>query len=151
MAQRQRKNPITGFWERIPEPQIVSMLIALAYGLMCVAGISAIFDPPRSIYTAFNSQFLIVYWAGLLAGGGFIASIAVLPGAFWLERIGSAALFLGLVMYVITVFSFHHPGVDNRIPHLLTICTLLILVLTRWARIWSEFRDPEKCSTYKTR
>lgn len=150
-AQRQRRNPITGWWEKVPEPQVVSVLITIAYSLMCVAGLSALVDPPRSIYVAFNSQFLIVYWAGLLAGGGAVSALSVLPGAYWAERLGSFALALGLVMYVITTFSFHNPGTDNRIPHLMTILTLLILVGSRWARIWTGFRDPEKSSTYRPR
>lgn len=150
-ATRQRRNPVTGWWEKVPEPASDSVLITIAYCLMCVAGISALIDPPRSVYVAFPSQFLIVYWAALLAVGGFSAAISVLPGAYWLERVGSSALALGLVMYVITTLSFHHPGEDNRIPHMLTIITLLVLVGTRWARIWKDFRDPEKSSTYQPR
>lgn len=148
-VQRQRRNPITGFWEKVPEPALVSLLIAIAYGLLSLAGVSALLDPPRAVWVAFPSHFLIVYWASLLAGGGAVASVSVLPGAYWAERIGSSALALGLIMYGITVLSFHHPGDDNRIPHMLTICTLLVLVATRWARIWRGFRDPEKRSTYR--
>lgn len=150
-TQRQRRNPVTGFWEKVPEPRIGTALTALAYFLLACAGVSALLDPPRAVEVTFTSHYLIVYWGALLSIGGVVASAAVLPGAYWAERVGSAALALGLVMYGITILSFHHPMTDNRIPHLLTIATLLVVVGTRWVRIWYGFKDPERRSTYQPR
>src|SRR5690606_39234769 len=60
-------------------------------------------EPPSS-FEGILGTLLVYTFGGFLAGGGLLAAVAVLPGVWWVERIGILALGTAMGMYtVVTV------------------------------------------------
>lgn len=129
-------------WSRVSEPRIVSMLRWVMYMALLLGGITAIVDPPRSL-TGEIGTYAMVSLATLLAFGGLIGAVAVLPGAWWLERIALLAIILALLIYggVIIGLQFTQPG--NRLLQLSMVLGLTMSQFVRWARISARPYDPE--------
>lgn len=111
---------------KIAEPRVVRLGFFAAYICMTVAGATVFLHPPRSF------QNVEIYWttlnwvlAAFLLLGGVLSACAVLPGIWWLERAGLAAMITAMVL-----FSVFASGVYASI----TIAISIFLAL-RWREI----------------
>lgn len=147
-----RRNPWTGFWEKVPEPRWASVWQSVTYGAVAVGGAAGIIDPPTSIATQV-SVWMMTYWAFLLAFGGAAGAVAVMPGLFWLERFAIVACGFGFVIYVVAIWGAWQAGGLNDAGNVVPIVCFVValfanIVGTRWARVRHGARDPERFSTY---
>jgi hypothetical protein len=93
---------------KIAEPRVIRILHCVIYAAMVVAGIFTLARPPSSFENVLGSTLVYILGIFILTGGIF-AGVAVLPGIWWLERVGLAALITGMGMYVSTI-SFLRPS-----------------------------------------
>lgn len=91
-------------WEKIAEPRTYRILQFIIYICLAVAGHAVLMNPPAAYQGVLGITLLNVF-AWLLILGGVTGTIAVLPGIWWLERIGLALLFGGLIMFISVAFA----------------------------------------------
>lgn len=111
---------------KIAEPRVVRLGFFAAYICMTIGGATVFIHPPRSF------QNIEIYWltlnwvlAAFLLLGGILSSVAVLPGIWWLERTGLAAMITAMLL-----FSIFASGAYGSI----TIAIAILLAL-RWREI----------------
>lgn len=148
----QKRNPVTGWWERVPEPRLASVWASVTYACIACAGLAAMIISPVA-QPGTLAGLMTLYWAGLLVLGGTAGAVAVLPGLFWLERVSivtaGAGLFIFLVALGLAVAAdvIRNPGAAW--PVFFLVAGLLANIAgTRWARVRHGTRDPERFSTY---
>lgn len=86
----------------VAEPRIVRIILFAIYVVFVIAGCFVVTEPPVS-FVKVISENLVVMFGGFLILGGLLASIAVLPGLWWLERCGIISLATGMLIYLILV------------------------------------------------
>lgn len=123
---------------KIAEPRVVRLLHFGIYICLLVAGIGVIFHPPRSFEGSLGI-LLVLMFGGMLFLGALIAAVSVLPGVWWLERVGLILLATGLLIYTVTMISLNASPVTLSIP----IGFILTLVL-RWLEIRRYQLAPRK-------
>ncbi|WNN94537.1 membrane protein [Arthrobacter phage Lewando] len=111
---------------KIAEPRVVRLAFFTVYICMTVGGATVFIRPPRSF------QNIEIYWltlnlvlAAFLILGGILSSIAVLPGIWWLERTGLAAMITAMLL-----FSIFASGAYGSIT-----LAIAILLALRWREI----------------
>lgn len=111
----------------IEEPRVVRVLCFLAYLIAAYGAYVALFDPPRTIEGAVG-----IFFMGLIgvsfALGSVIASIAVLPGWWWMERAGLLALIVGFIAYAFVVISLSLSETEDLNRGLQTVAVLIALI-----------------------
>lgn len=118
---------------KIAEPRIVRVIYFGIYGFFVFGGLGVLIDAPRSF------EFILGSWqvnlfAGFLILGGVFGGVAVLPGIWWLERVGLISLGFGVAHYVIVVASLGTSPLGIGISMI-----LLLVFLLRWLDI-KEFQ-----------
>lgn len=141
--ERQVWNPVTGWWENVPTPKSVSVLATAAHFLTALAGLAVIVFPPVFLSAGLGDGLLTFYWGGLLLAGGVTAGFSVLPGAYWAERIGLAAMALALVLYVVAMVELQvaHGPETNVVYQALLNLVLGLHVAIRWERVRHGMRE----------
>lgn len=147
-GERQRRNPITGFWENVPPPRWVSVFHAVAYLVMATAGVLTLTEPPLFLRVGFGGA-LTVYWAWLLILGGLAGVPAALTGLFVLERVAVLSTGTAIAMYGVAVIELDLVSDAELAYQSLLNLALLVLIITRAIRVWHGVRDPERYSNYK--
>ena len=71
---------------------------------MVTAGLYTLFSPPDSFKDVVEPVFIYIMGVFILSGASF-AAVAVLPGIWWLERVGLIALGTGISIYAVIVIS----------------------------------------------
>jgi len=92
-------DPFTRLYLLIREPRVIRILQALVYVSMLVGGISVVVNPSPTLIDVLTWR--LQAFGLLLVGGGLLGALAVLPGWWWLERLG--LIFLGTAIAVYTV------------------------------------------------
>jgi len=154
MSQAQQKNPQTGFWERVPEPKAASVWAVVTYAGVAFGGLMGLIVSPVADSGA-TVSLISIYWAGLLFVGGLAGAIAVLPGLYWLERIGIVATGFGLLIFLAALQIALWSGVVGNPGSVWPVFGMVAGLLaniagTRWSRVKYGVRDPERFSTYPT-
>ena len=150
--ERQVWNPVTGWWENVPTPRSVSVLATAAHFVTALAGLVVILQPPLFLAAGLGDGLLTYYWGGLLLAGGLVSGFAVLPGAYWAERIGLAAMGLALVLYVVAMVDLQllQGAATNVTYQALLNLVLGLHIVIRWERVrygMREASDPENLNT----
>lgn len=99
------------------------------YITMIIAGSYVITHPPRSFLFVLG-DLLVFSFGGFLVLGGTMGAVAVLPGMWWLERMGVVALWTGLGMFAVIAISL---GI-SLVGFLVSIALILSLMI-RWRDI----------------
>jgi hypothetical protein len=89
---------------KIAEPRVVRLVQFGIYVCMLDAGHYVLTTPPHS-FQGVLGQTLVNVFGSFVAGGALLGAIAVLPGIWWLERVGIIALATGLAMYSVIAIS----------------------------------------------
>lgn len=87
---------------KIAEPRVIRIMHFGIYICMMVAGIGVILDPPDRLQGVLGHTLVFIF-GGFVFVGSFFGMFAVLPGIWWLERVGIIMLTTSLGMYVVTI------------------------------------------------
>lgn len=137
---RQVRNPVTGWWETVPDPRAVPVLVALSYVFMVAGGVEVLLDAPAFLAVALGGYPLTTYWGALLVFGGLLGVPSALLGNPWVERVALAALGLAMAMYVVgTVELAAHTNGAVQYQSWLTLALVAHLAV-RVERIRSDTR-----------
>ena len=89
---------------KIAEPRVVRLLHFGIYICMLVGGSAALFRTPQNFTNLIG--WALSFMLGLfIFFGAMLSAIAVLPGIWWLERVGLIALTTGMAMYIVTIIA----------------------------------------------
>lgn len=124
-------------WERITEPRVLKLFYFGAYLLATWVGLVTLIHPPASIEGALGA-FITSFWASLIIVGGAAATVAVLPGWWWVERLGVWLILTGAAIYEGVIVTLHVTGPEGasrltQAGFVALACGLFILrlILTR--------------------
>lgn len=113
----------------IAEPRVKRVILFAIYVALIYGGHLVLTGPSRAIESVLGETLLTVF-GSMLALGGLLGAIAVLPDVWWLERAGLWLIGFGLLIYVIVIISI---GGSVLGP---TIAIVLMLFLAiRWLEI----------------
>ncbi|MCD2170354.1 hypothetical protein LPW41_11665 [Microbacterium sp. JC 701] len=96
-------------WGRIHEPRVAKVFHLIGYLLAVGIGAVTLWRPPTSIETPLGPT-LTTIWGALILTGAVAAAVAVLPGWWWLERIGIYCVATGALIYFAVVMTLHVQG-----------------------------------------
>src|SRR5690625_334 len=129
-------------WMRIREPRVVSVLRFFMYLGFLAGGIATINSPPTSIQGAMGLPAMTMLgW--LLAAGALMGAVSVLPGAWWLERVGVAAVALSFSVYLWSIMVLHVTEGGNRLLQAAAVFGIILSQAIRFVRIWERPYDPD--------
>lgn len=92
--------PFVFIFFKIKEPRTIRIIQFGIYATMIGAGHFVVAHPP-SIYTSVIGPNLVYGFGIAVLLGGSLGAIAVLPGIWWLERIGIISLWTGLLVFAV--------------------------------------------------
>lgn len=118
---------------KIAEPRTIRILQFIIYGCLLYTGIGVLFYPPGS-YSRVVSDGWIVAIGLFVTVGAIVGASAVLPGIWWLERVGVLLLGTGISMYVVVAI------ILGQSP--LGIAVFIAFIMTFIQR-WSEIRGSD--------
>lgn len=114
---------------KIAEPRVVRVIQFFIYVLLATAGGYVLGNPPPQFQSVIGVYFVGIF-GGFLFAGGALGALAVLPGVWWLERIGVLALWTGLAIFAVIAVSLR----VSPVGFVISIALGLSLVL-RWRDI----------------
>lgn len=118
---------------KIAEPRVIRVMHFAIYLCMMVAGVGIVFNPPEHLQSIIGLSLLYVF-AGFVTIGALFGSFAVLPGIWWLERVGIIMLTTSMAMYVVIIVALGSSPV--------AISVALALTFTFGQR-WVEIRGAQ--------
>jgi hypothetical protein len=89
---------LNGAFMLIAEPRVERVLQFGIYALMGYGGAWILVAPPETFSDALPEFNLVIFGLFAVVGSTF-GMVAVLPGIWWLERVGIASLIVGLLIY----------------------------------------------------
>ena len=99
------------------------------YICMFLAGIGILSYPSYS-YERVLGWGLVITLGIFLAAGALLSGIAVLPGIWWLERVGLICMITGMAIYVVVILDLGARSLGLVVPIAFTITFVL-----RWMEI----------------
>ena len=112
----------------IAEPRIRRIMYFGIYACLTIAGSGVFYNPPRALAGILGGYLWIWIFASFIVLGALLALIAVLPGIWWLERAGLAAIMTGISLYTITLLFFGASFLVTLLPLVvILICALRLL------------------------
>lgn len=100
---------VSRLWERIHEPRIAKVIHLIGYLIAVGIGTVTLWRPPTSIETPLGPT-LTTLWGAAILLGAIAAAVAVLPGWWWLERLGIYSVAVGALIYFGVVVTLHAQG-----------------------------------------
>lgn len=91
---------------KIEEPRLVRILQFGLYGTMIIIGSLYLVSAPSRVENLLGTTLATVLGV-LVVLGGMLGGVAVLPGIWWVERLGIIALWTGLGVYIIVGLSIY--------------------------------------------
>ena len=118
---------------RIAEPRVIRIMQFGVYICLVLSGYGILSQPPSSFESVVGLSLVYVF-GGFITAGSILGGVAVLPGIWWLERVGILALTTGLAMYVVFVISLGSSPVGVAIS--------IAFILT-FAQRWTEIKGSQ--------
>jgi hypothetical protein len=87
---------------KIAEPRIIRIMLFFVYLFCFWAGILVISNRPE-IFLEIIGPDLVFIFGVLITLGSLLGGIAILPGIWWLERVGIILLFTCVMIYVVII------------------------------------------------
>lgn len=123
---------------KIAEPRTVRLIYFVIYFLLGYAGCRIMRSVPSSLEDVIGHS-LVVMLGIFMSGGALLSLVAILPGIWWLERVGIIALWTGLGIYLALVIFL------GSSPLGVAVSTVVILfLLVRWMDIKGSQLAPRK-------
>lgn len=123
---------------RIAEPRIFRLLQFGIYVCLLIAGLGVLIYPPHNIVEVLGPNLVYVLGSFVTLGSA-LGAFSVLPGIWWLERVGLLALGTGMLMYVVIQVSL---GVS--ILGLILCIAFILTFIQRWTEIRGAALAPRK-------
>jgi hypothetical protein len=111
----QRVPPLQWVYEKIAEPRVVRLLYFGMFICMLVAGVVLLSMPPER-YQDVVGLTLVYVLGTFLTAGGLLSAVAVLPGVWWLERVGIILLATGMAIYIVIVLTLAGSIIGVTVP-----------------------------------
>jgi hypothetical protein len=92
------------YFQLIAEPRVIRLVQFSIYVCMFIAGSNILLHPPKAFQFVLGLVLAYVFGA-FITLGSLLGAISVLPGIWWLERVGIIALITGLGIYAIVIIS----------------------------------------------
>lgn len=89
---------------KIAEPRAIRIMLFFLYICMLIAGLGVLAHP-SSKFEGVLGLTLVYIFGSFIFLGAFLCVIAVLPGIWWLERVGILALITGMSIYTIAIIT----------------------------------------------
>jgi hypothetical protein len=109
---------------KIEEPRVQRILYLFFYLTAIITGLSALWTTPDKFYQS-GGVVLVDSLGVFFVVGGLCGAIAILPGTWWLERVGLLSLAFGLAARGISIISL---GVSTT-GALIFLGEILLLVI----------------------
>lgn len=113
----------------IAEPRVLRIIQCAIYICMMFAGVRVLANPPPQFQGVLGIALSLMF-GGFLFLGSIFGAIAVLPGIWWLERVGIIALWTGLGIYAVVIVSLGSSPVGITVAIAFGLC-----FLQRWREI----------------
>lgn len=134
-----KKHPVIAKWFlRIAEPRGIRLMQFGVYSFIFVAGIGVLLEPPEKFQSTIGLA-LVYLLASFITIGPLFGMIAVLPGIWWLERVGLIAMGTGVSMYIAMIVSMHGSLIVIGISS-----AFLLTFIQRWTEIKGAQLAPEE-------
>lgn len=91
---------------KIEEPRLLRILQFFLYGTMIIIGSLYLASRHMQVATLLGST-LATTLGVLVVLGGILGGVAVLPGIWWVERLGIICLWTGLGLYIVVGLSIY--------------------------------------------
>lgn len=121
--------PVHWLYMKIAEPRVVRLLHFGIYLCMLISGIILVGRPPEN-YQDIIGLLLVYVLGGFLVLGGLLSAMAVLPGIWWLERVGIILLTTTMAIYVVIVVTLHGSAIGVAVP-----VAFIFAFILRWIDI----------------
>lgn len=117
------------WYTKIAEPRIIRLMQFGIYICMFFAGLRLLTHPQPQFQNVLGLTLAYIF-ASFIFLGALFGGIAVLPGIWWLERVGLIALATGMGIYVIVVISL-----DSSPLGIVVAIAFGLTFLQRWLEI----------------
>lgn len=128
-ALRATGHAILWLFMKVEEPRVLRIAQFALYITLAVLGGIFLSDPPSS-YEGVLGLILALVFGVAITGGGLLGAIAVLPGTWWLERLGIISLWTGLAMYIVVATALGASSVGIGVA-----VALAIALIIRWLTV----------------
>lgn len=123
------------WWLKVPKPRVVSMITGVGYLILTLTGVATLVIPPQT-YVGATGPLLMNLVGVFLTGGGLVGMIGGM-GDFWqLERVGIAAMVVGVGAYSFIMWVLHNTTEGSRLTQEGMIGAALVFLFLRLALIW---------------
>lgn len=124
------------WWNKIPEPQMVSLITGAVYLVFLTNGLVTIFNPPTSIEGVFGT-FTMQMVGYFLIGGALVGIIGGMRNWWEIERAGIGGMSIGVLTYLYIVIELQLASESgSRFTQMGIILTALGFLALRMALIW---------------
>ena len=123
------------WWLRIPEPRIVSMITGFGYLILVLTGLATLLLPPQT-YIGATGPLLMTLVGWFLVGGGAVGLLGGMRDFWHLERVGIAAMIVGVGAYSFIIWVLHATTEGSRLTQEGMIGAALVFLFLRLALIW---------------
>lgn len=114
---------------KIEEPRVIRVVQFALYVALTVLGAAFLADPPHS-YEGLLGDVLALVFGWCITGGGLLGALFVLPGVWWVERLGIIALWTGLGIYLVVAVTL----ASSTIAVAIAVAFVLALLI-RWLTV----------------
>lgn len=137
------RNIVMRLWHRVQEPRVTHALQCAMYLALAVVGAVAVWAPPTTIQEWLGVGLAQV-WGLLLLAGGAASALSVLPGVWWVERLGLIACLTAAAMYLVVVAHLEVTGTGSFVAHLGVTIVATLALIQRAVVIRGYPFDPER-------
>ena len=136
-------------WGKIAHPKFWSATMVAMYIILVSAWIPALLNPPSSLEGTVGlvTMYLI---ASLIVVGAATGAPSAFFGRFSVERWSVVCVGLGIVLYLVVIYTLHWTTGGNRLPQGGTIGALLPGLIGRWVHVSKGSTARENEMLHKT-
>jgi hypothetical protein len=112
---------------------VVRLILCAFYIVLGLYGLGILLHPPQAFENVIG-QSLVMAFAIFMLAGGIFGAFAILPGIWFVERVGLISLTSAMLIYVLLLFALGLQSYQLCIP----IAFILVFTL-RWLEIrWAQ-------------
>lgn len=124
------------WWNKIPEPQVISLITGVVYSIFLFAGVMTIFNPPVSIEGVFG-DVVMQYVGYFFVGGSLVGIVGGVLDRWEVERVGVVGMAIGVMSYLYIVIQLQIAAESgSRFTQMGLILVSLGFLALRLALIW---------------
>lgn len=118
---------------KIAEPRVMRLLLFGFYTCLGLYGLGILTNPPKG-FEGVLGEALVITFSIFMLGGGAMGLVAILPGIWFIERVGLICLTTAMLIYIVVVAALHLSPVNYCIPSAFIFAFALRWMWIRWAQ-----------------